>query len=430
MESEVNNIFKKIKRLYREIYTDYTKYDILINNDVIDIKETFLKILRKNSDLKIPNKKKQKYYIKKVTDNITLKLLLTYAMFYYFDNIQKLKSGPYKNLMIGLDFEFSENKIALCQIGFFPFKRFKYIFILDPKMLSEKKKLLFIQTMFTSSIYKITHGSESLDLPYIYEQLFENNKTYIFDFTKMMIDTRFLCEYFKIFFKSSDRKCSIYDALLHFNVINNTKFIELNKINDSMGPVQDVRWNIKKMSSYHLKYVLYDVLYLKEFVINVFKLSLEKNNSLYQQLKYISQINRFICYEKYDVSEILKETKMLVDPMNNYIVYPKFQENKKTMITIYGEVMEFIILPSIDMKITKLLDINNFKKPLILLFKRIIYGIILEKYQVYENKKDKVHSHIEYTNILKKLIDLKLERFSILIDNFIESVKVNIIKLV
>ena len=51
--------------------------------------------------------------------------------------IAAASTRPYL-LIASDDFEFNENKIALCQISFFPLRLMKYIFILDPKQLSEK----------------------------------------------------------------------------------------------------------------------------------------------------------------------------------------------------------------------------------------------------------------------------------------------------
>ena len=104
-----------------------------------------------------------------------------------------------------------------------------------------------------------------------------------------------------------------------------------------MGPIQDVQWNLVKMSSFHLKYVLYDVLYLKAFIQSIFKNANETDSILYEHLKYISPINRFTCLEKFGISNILETIKNITDPVNNYIVV---NGNKKmTLINIYNEII-------------------------------------------------------------------------------------------
>jgi hypothetical protein len=433
-DETITNISNKMKN----IINDYTNnlnidcdeyYNKNATDEIAKLKEEFIYILKKNADLKIRHKH-QKFYAVKVDSDISLLLLLTYSIFYFIDNIYLLSKKPNSKLMIGLDFEFNANKIALCQISFFPLKRMKYIFILDPKQLSDDEKKLFIYMIFISPIYRIVHGADSLDLPYIYNELFNNDTKKILKFTESMIDTRFLCEYFKIFFDYTDKKCSIYDALLYFKVISNNTYTKLNKISDSMGHIQDVHWNVYKMSSFQLKYALYDVFYLKKFVLKIFKTGLYRNNELYQQLKYISSINRFICYEKYGVSNILETTKLIIDPINNYIVESHTDDTKKTMITIYDEIIKNIVISSTNMKISKLLGINNFKKSLTLLFKRIVYSVILNKYNVYENKKQKVSINISTHDVLKHITNLKLDTLSMLLKNFQECVDIFIVSII
>lgn len=429
--SELNELYDKIKKI---IFSADKK---TLEKTLDDNYEKFKKILIKNKSLIVKNKL-GKFYVFTIKTELDLMLLLLYSMFYYI--LSKLSE---EKMIIGLDFEFTEQKIALCQIGFFPNKRFKYIFILNPKILQNDndKEKIFINTIFTSDIYRITHGAESLDIPYVYNELLKGNKEDIFNFTKTMIDTRFLCEYYKIYYMTNDKKCSIYDALLFFNVINKNTYDKLNKLTEIMGPVQDVQWNISKMSSYHLKYVLYDVLYLKKFVTTIFKLSLKKDEMLYQQIKYISSINRFICYEKYDISNILNETKNIVDPMNNYIVESrmiqrddtssyKSQSQQKTLIFIYNQIIENIVISSLGLKVSKLLEINNFKKGLTLLFKRIIYATIAEKHVIYENKKQKMKNKIEYKSIFQKMAHLKLEKLETLLEKFADSVRTNMTNII
>jgi hypothetical protein len=94
----------------------------------------------------------------------------------------------------------------------------------------------------------------------------------------------------------------------------------------------------------------------------------------------------------------METIKNITDPVNNYIVV---NGNKKmTLINIYNEIIEKSIIPSIDLEIKKLLEINNFKKPLNLLFKLIVFSIATNKYEVYENKKDKFTKKIEYSNYI------------------------------
>lgn len=385
--------------------------------NILIIRETLYSLLIKHSNLTV-KKKNNTYYIKKVDDDVSLNLLLAYSIFFFLDNIHSLKK-----LSIGFDFEFNENKIALCQVGFFPKRKNKYIFVFDPKTLNDYQRELVIKTMFTSNITKITHGSDSLDIPYIFQELFMGDSEKILRFTENMLDTRFLCEYVKIYSSSQDKKCSIYDALLYFKVISKKKYDELMKNNEIMGPIQDVKWNIKKMSSYHLKYAMYDVFYLKKFISKIYSTATMKNVALRNQLDIISTINRFVCFERFELSHILIISKKMTDDINNYIAESSDKSKRNTLITIYSTIIDKIMIPSLELKVTKLLEINNFKKALVTLFKRIVYSIITHKYTVYKNKTYRYDNKITWKEITNELLNLKLDKLVLLLEKFYDSAK-------
>ena len=59
----------------------------------------------------------EEFFITKVNTDLIIKLFILYSVFYYLDSIH----SPNK-LFIGLDFEFNQRKIALCQISFYPYR--------------------------------------------------------------------------------------------------------------------------------------------------------------------------------------------------------------------------------------------------------------------------------------------------------------------
>ena len=393
--------------------------------DILVIREKLLLLLKDYSDLMI-KMKKNKFYVKKVSDNLSLNLFLAYSIFFYLDSVRNKKE---KKIYIGLDFEFTENKIALCQVSFFPQRLHKFIFVYNPKILSDYQQELIIKTIFTAkNITKITHGSDSLDIPYIFEELFRLDSEKMLRFTENLIDTRFLCEYVKIFSNSQDKKCSIYDALLYFKSISKKKYDELMKNNDVMGPIQDVQWEIKKMGSHHLKYVVYDVLYLKKFLLDIFNFATEKNTILTEQLKFIAPLTRFIFYERYQLSDILTISKKMTDDVNNYIVISLDKTKKLTMINIFNNTIDKVIIPELNFKVSKLFEINNFKKAVIILFKRIVYSILSHRYTIYMNKNDKFGDKITYKEILQQLIELKLPELALLLEKFYDTIKILILQ--
>ena len=88
-------------------------------------------------------------------------------------------------------------------------------------------------------ILKILHGSEALDIPYMFNDLIQSTK-YIIRFTNSFIDTRYICEYYNLENNLKDRKCKIYDFLLDHQIIDSKKVEELEKNSNDMGPIYDI----------------------------------------------------------------------------------------------------------------------------------------------------------------------------------------------
>jgi hypothetical protein len=358
--------------------------------------------------------------IKVNTDTLT-KLFLLYTVFYLIDSIHYDKK-----FIIGIDFEFSEKKIALIQFSFYPLRKYNSLFIIAPPIMKGEYLELLIKTVFTSPIYRVTHGSDSLDIPYVFEELFLGDSQKKIDFTTTHVDTRFLCEFYKKSIDFPDSKCSIYDALLYFDVITQKKYDELNKNNEVMGPSQDVNWDIKKMSSHHLKYASCDVLFLKDFVRNIFLKSKKENKDLHKQIKYISQINRMVIFEKHEISDVMNSTKLQLDPINNYFTF--YKNNKKTLISIYNDVIKDITIPELNLKATKLLEINYYKTPITLLYKRAIYSILTNNFPIYKTKTERYMIKINFKDIYDNYLKLNLKRVVYLLDKFYDASKKILLK--
>ena len=140
---------------------------------------------------------------------------------------------------------------------------YSLIFLFDPNQLSLKwKNFLTERILCHKRVNKILHGSDSLDIPYIYEELLENNFDLIKNFNLSFIDTKFLCE-FNYYRKNQQLgKCKINFLLLKEGIISENKFDQLQKEEKDMGPIYDITININKISPLLLNYTLYDVLYL------------------------------------------------------------------------------------------------------------------------------------------------------------------------
>jgi hypothetical protein len=351
-----------------------------------------------------------KYILLVADKEITIKLFILYLYFYDYE-INKDKKHKHH---IGLDMEFNARQIALMQLNFGT-----YLWIIDPRQYNKDKIKIINEIIFLNKrAYKLLHGADALDIPYIYTELLENDRDKIIQFTKKYIDTRFLCEYVR-HGEGIEGKCSIYDALLFFNTIDSNKYKELNEISDTTGPSQDVMWNIKKMSSYHIKYAYYDTLYLINFIKDIYKRISEKTPQYVRTYYYIMEVIRFVMLERKEVTHILNITKAIVNPINNYLV--KLETNK-TLITIYNEVIEnFIIRDGDETVYLNFIESINYVKGIFsTLLKSITYYVISKKYKIYKNKNELMTDSIDIEVIYKELDNIGFYKITKLLKLFEE----------
>lgn len=353
------------------------------------------------------------------------KIFISFCIFFYILNIiHRAETG--ERLMIGLDFEFNERKIALIQLAFFRPEKENTIFVVDPNRMKSDEIEIMIDTVFTSGARRIVHGSDSLDIPYIFEELFARDPDKILQFTKTVTDTRYLCEYYKIVNETGDKKCSIYDAMLFFKTIDEKIYDSLTNINKIMGPVQDVNWDMDRMDTYHLRYAAYDVYFLQYFLSNIIDMYGEHKESVDRGLsiELIPVITRMVYLEKYDVTKIVKISKEIVDPMNNY--YIKTKKGNMTLIKIYNRFIESMFLDSVKLKITDILSINYFKSTLMYIFKRIVFYCINRKFTLFINKNTKYTVRMTLDDINTELDMIGSTRLKAMFNSFKDHVNNNI----
>jgi hypothetical protein len=176
---------------------------------------------------------------------------------------------------IGIDFEFNNKLCGLCQILYCFKNKFRHIYLIDFNVFTPDELNLIIDTTFTSNITRVMHGSESMDIPFVYNTLLKRDINKIILFNKTLIDTLFICQYLK------SRKCSLYDMLKFFNVIDDNTYNYLNDISD-LGPMYKLYWNVNKLSDKMIKYAAYDVIYLK-LVYDVIR---SKHKEIMKRIKY------------------------------------------------------------------------------------------------------------------------------------------------
>ncbi len=393
---------------------------------LIEIKHK-LKLLEEK-EVKKP-RTKITYVITIADDEVKTKLFILYILNYHMESFVRAISGDKNKINskahVGIDYEFNNRIIALMQLNFETVsspdhETNSYIWISNPGEFDDKKnKILIDYLMLDPNIYRILHGPDSLDIPYMYSTMFKDDKDTIVKFTSKVIDTRFLCEYFRLSIDDG-KKCSIYDALLYFETISKEKHKWLEDTHELMGPVQDVNWNIHKMSSFHVQYALYDVLYLKHFLFDIYERIQKKTPQNITPYRFVMPLIRFNYLERREVMNTMETAKEEINPLNNYLI--KYKGQNITLITIYNQVIENMKIPYCPddnyIDIDFIFLVTYVKKSLSVLLKKIIYHIILENYTVYKNKNEKYHGKLPLDEMYKELKDYNQKRMILLFNLF------------
>ena len=365
--NNTNNIKKIIDKNDKQAFSTF-KTHIL---QIVDYYSTLK--LKETIDNQIKN-----YVVILCNREILDKLYSLYMYVYYFDVKQKDKSMSY----ISVDFEFYKNNIALMQINFESDDNKNYIWLTNPSNFTKQQVDIFVDIILTNNkIYKILHGSESNDLPYLFNNILIDNQK-IVNFTRRLIDTVYLCQYG--IYKSDNKKCSLYNALLFFSVIDQQKYEELENINKKMGPIQHIKWNINNLKDIQIYYALYDVLYLRSLVHNSYKYMTLNHPELLKTYKYIPAITRFVILERKHISNIINSIKQTVDTYNL----------KSGMINKYKELCNNITQNS-EINLEYIYSVGYMTKYLSYLVKYVIYYAVC--------KKDGLNCDINIDHILKIL---------------------------
>lgn len=260
--------------------------------------------------------------------------------------------------LVGIDFEFNRVKnkrqIALCQINFIKNKKSDIFLFYPPNIKKEIFKNLLI-----SDAIKILHGAESLDLPYLFDEIISKEDKDIFFHN--LIDTRYLCEYYNSS-NNIDGRCRIYDLLLNMKVINKKKYDYLMKNDSLMGNIWEINIDITKDSFLKnkqlIKYCIYDVLFLPQ-LYNKFP-----KNEIYNEI--IPDIGNIVFMLRYENKLDELFTDISKYNLNKYI-------DNFTFNDVYISTFEWIMT---DNLIYNLYQINYFKKFIELLIKNILYNYL------------------------------------------------------
>jgi hypothetical protein len=302
------------------------------------------------------NNKKYKIIICKDAANISF-------MIQYIEKYLKLT----EERIIGIDFEFNRVKnsreVALCQINMEIEKiNEPYIFMFYPPDIM-KISNIFIELLTNVDIIKVLHGSESLDVPYLFSDVL-TNEIDRYKFCQNLYDTRFMCDYHNISMNKSYYKCTIYELLKQMNVINQNKYDYLEKNDKDMGDIWKIKVDVKNMNDNLIIYCLYDVIYLPTLFY-----TFPINNIYRNLLPAITNYNMIIRF-----NGSLDILSLNISKYNNTKIYDSYNYNDIYLyVTILFEVESIVI--------SNLLKINYLKKFFEYFIKNIIYMKLSNKYK-------------------------------------------------
>lgn len=342
------------------------------------------------------------YHTLTTNNRLRIKGFKVFILFYFIQSIFV------DELHIGIDFEFNSKKIALMQINFEGVKQKNkehvdsIIYIIHPPQFDTDTLDFFTQRILENKkIVRILHGSDSLDIPYLYYDFLGNNKKSIVNFTKKLVDTRYQCEYFNIDNKLENQKCKIYIALKNFGVITEKQYDYLLKNEKEMGPIYDIFIDVNKLSKPLLLYTLYDVIYLKHMYQKF--VDIKSKREIYKTI--IPEITQLVFLEKRGITGVISDVIKITNSMNNYMIKSYDGKSKDRLIDIFNLILPTVELESIPLN--KILSINYFKGNLTMLFKYITYYLLSKKYVVYVNRKDTLRGELSLKEIYSKLYHLK-----------------------
>lgn len=335
-----------------------------------------------------------KYYI-----NVSIKIEQN-IYFYAYILLYALESLFNKHFYLGIDFEYTNKKIQLAQLNFeHNIALQSIIMMVNPSELESIMMDDFIELIICNKyIKKILHGSDSLDIPYMYNHMLQGDSKKIRRFTRTLIDTRFLCEYYKLTRDEvSDSRCSIYDedptrsAIYYFKVISDEQQNKLTELLQSMPAPHDIIWNIHKMPKSQILYAQYDVFYLKWFYYKMIhdatlddQTALGKKAIIELYKNVLNEITRFVYLERNEITMLMTKCKQDVDPLNNYFI--RKSNGILKMIDIFNKVSVDLESNNPNVSINKLTKVNHFKVPVMTLIKRLVYGFVSEKCRVQKDK--------------------------------------------
>jgi hypothetical protein len=335
----------------------------------------------------IINKNNKSYKYLHINDLVTVKFMFKNIIYFYND--------PDENKIVGIDFEFykvsKENKNAsLIQINLENSSNQSYIFVFDPNYLTTKKLNIFIKFICSERIIKIIHGGEALDIPYLFDNLFNKNNKLIKKFLKKTYDTKFICQYLGL------DKCNIYDLLYELNIIDNNTLNELNILNKNIGPIYEITLNINtiKLNKYYEEYVINDVLYLPSLYNKI------KQNKyfLLNELSILQELTNINYYIKRNLNKNFNFLYKKINKMNNYFII----DNNNNKIKLIDFFYYYYYYQNNNIILLKYNIVTYFSQFIQTIIKCLLYKQINTKYTIYKLNNIKYDDDIDCSKIILK----------------------------
>ena len=316
----------------------------------------------------------------------------TAYMIDYFNSFRKLNS---KNKFVGLDFEFNASpegkQIALFQINLESENENAEIFLFYPPSLDKNQTKDLKKMLIEPGIKKILHGAESLDIPYLFKNIFTTTKERT-EFCTNLFDTRYMCEFMHLE-KKLNNKCKIYSILLELKVINKKQYDMLLKNEEDMGPIYEIIIDVNNLDKHTMLYSAFDVLYLP-VLLNKFP-----DNKIY--MKLIPEMTCFNFIDRYE-NFFTKPFAQVLNKSNNYFVITNTKINLKLI-----DIFNYFYYTRSGI-ILHFMEINYYKKFLETFIKFIIYKNIGKIYNVYQKSNVLANNMIEFNELEVEFSKIKL----------------------
>jgi hypothetical protein len=344
-----------------------------------------------------PKLNNKKYNILLVDNKEKIKFMIK-----FFENfIIEQNKNKKINYYLGMDFEYNrvqktQRDIALFQINLeSDNNNIGTIFVFYPPELSKNDTNILIKLITNDYMIKILHGGESLDIPYLFDQLLITKEN-IHNFCKNLYDTKYLCEYTHIE-NNVIKKCSIYYLLEEYKILTHKKLVKLESIESLTGPIWLIDIDIHNIDFNIFRYALYDVLFLPDLIKKFLNKSYIYTDLIPEISHIVFQYKRHIASKGFSFENIIED----VNKYNNFFII--INNEKIKLNYIYDYYLLVLCYKTWD----NLFKITYFKKFFETLLKYIIYSSI--NYTIYKENNIQVKKlpiiNFNQYNELNKLIN-------------------------